>query len=93
MTLPSLVKDVAIKLGIESHIHVEAHPYKLLLYEEGGHFQKHKDSEKESGMFGTLLIQLPAAYEGGELLIELGKNSRLLSLSEDSADKSFYTGI
>lgn len=33
--------------------------YKMLLYEKGSHFLTHKDSEKEKGMFATLVIQLP----------------------------------
>lgn len=40
-------------------------------YEEGGHFRPHKDTEKESGMFGTLVVQLPTAigHEGGTLVV------------------------
>jgi len=34
---------------------VEAHLYKLLLYEQGGFFKPHRDTEKEPGMFGTLV--------------------------------------
>lgn len=40
-------------------------------YEEGGHFRPHKDTEKEVGMFGTLVVQLPTAqgHEGGALIV------------------------
>ncbi|CAN0450803.1 unnamed protein product, partial [Hapterophycus canaliculatus] len=40
-------------------------------YESGGHFRPHKDTEKEAGMFGTLVVQLPTAsgHEGGTLLV------------------------
>ena len=30
---------------------VEANLYKLLVYEEGGHFKPHRDSEKEDGEY------------------------------------------
>lgn len=78
---------------------VEAHLYKLLLYETDGHFAKHKvkqflcyviyfsfceiktlffffffkfvkDTEKENGHFGSLLITLPSNFTGGSLLCE-----------------------
>lgn len=44
---------------------------KLILYESGGHFQPHKDTEKAAGMFATLVIQLPVVggHEGGELVV------------------------
>jgi hypothetical protein len=43
--------------------------YKLLVYDEGGFFLAHRDSEKAGGMFGTLVVSLPSAHEGGELLV------------------------
>lgn len=55
-------------LGIVSHA-VSCTLYKLLLYEEGGHFKPHKDTEKEDRMFGTLIIQLPSCYSGGDVVI------------------------
>ncbi|KAL9644896.1 hypothetical protein ABK040_005376 [Willaertia magna] len=56
-------------LGVSPNKVIEANLYKLLLYEEGGHFDLHLDSEKESGMFATLIIQLPSIYEGGEIKV------------------------
>ncbi|EPQ26345.1 uncharacterized protein PFL1_05993 [Pseudozyma flocculosa PF-1] len=44
-------------------------PYKLLLYEPGGHFACHRDTEKEDGMFATLVIQLPSVHSGGQLIV------------------------
>ncbi|EQC25454.1 hypothetical protein SDRG_16673 [Saprolegnia diclina VS20] len=46
---------------------VDAHLYKQLLYEAGDFFLEHQDTEKEPGMFGTLLVQLPAEHTGGHL--------------------------
>ena len=40
----------------------------MLLYEAGGHFKKHRDTEKEEDMFATLIVQLPSKYSGGELV-------------------------
>ena len=48
---------------------VEARLYKLVLYEEGGFFKAHKDTEKEPGMFATLVVQLPAKHDEGKLVV------------------------
>ena len=65
--LAKLVDRVAEALGTTRK--VEAKLYKLLLYKEGGHFKKHRDTEKEKNMFATLILQLPSVYEGGALVV------------------------
>ena len=63
-----LVARVAEALGLAPK-DVRAEFYKLLVYDEGGFFLPHRDTEKEGGMFGTLVVALPSAHEGGELLV------------------------
>lgn len=60
--------------------------YKLLLYEEDGHFQFHRDSEKEENMFATLVVHLPSIYTGGELTVK--HNSK--EVVYDYSSKSSY---
>lgn len=48
---------------------VEPHLYKLLLYPPGGHFNIHRDTLKEEGMFATTVVQLPSLYTGGALVV------------------------
>ena len=48
---------------------VTAGLYKLLLYDAGGFFVSHRDTEKTKGMFGTLVIVLPSLHRGGELVV------------------------
>jgi hypothetical protein len=48
---------------------VSAEFYKLLIYEQGGFFLPHRDTEKKDGMFGTLTIVLPSVHDGGELVV------------------------
>lgn len=48
---------------------VGLHLYKLLLYEPGCFFAKHRDNERIAGMWGTLVVQLPSEYEGALLRI------------------------
>ena len=63
-----LVARVAEGLGLPPK-EVRAEFYKLLVYDEGGFFMPHRDTEKAGGMFGTLVVALPSAHEGGELLV------------------------
>lgn len=63
-----LLDTVAKELGCDPDVSVSANLYKLLLYEEGAHFKPHKDTEKEPGMFATLVICLPSEYEGGNVV-------------------------
>jgi hypothetical protein len=67
-TLESIVSRCAQDLGCDGG-KVFAEPYKLLLYEPGGFFLSHRDTEKAPGMFGTLVIVLPSAHSGGELVV------------------------
>jgi hypothetical protein len=77
--LRRLVQQAAEQLGLPegSAGSIDARLYKLLLYEQGGHFAAHQDTEKEPGMFGTLVVQLPCAggHQGGRLLVRHGGGS------------------
>ena len=66
--LNSLVQYVTDKMGLEIH-NVYASLYKLLLYEKGGHFKEHKDTQKRPGMFGTLVVQFPSHFVGGAFTV------------------------
>eukprot|EP00111_Clytia_hemisphaerica_P020473 TCONS_00060315-protein len=68
LKLKTLVSKVKEDLGCDSN-HVKSELYKLLLYEEGGHFKPHRDSEKEDGMFATLIVQLPSVFTGNDLIV------------------------
>ena len=48
---------------------VTASLYKLLVYEKGDFFLPHKDTEKEKGMFGTMVVELPSEHSGGALIV------------------------
>ncbi|KAM3418269.1 hypothetical protein BST61_g4270 [Cercospora zeina] len=43
------------ELGIPQGMGIQAHAYKLLIYEQGAMFRPHTDTEKVPGMFGTLV--------------------------------------
>ena len=67
-TLAKILDAAAAGLGCPSG-RVDAHLYKLLVYETGGFFSPHRDTEKADGMIATLSISLPVAGEGGELIV------------------------
>ena len=48
---------------------LDAWLYKLLVYEPGGFFLPHRDTEKTDGMIATLSVSLPVAGVGGELVV------------------------
>lgn len=80
-----LTAHVASELGILSGDKaVRAELYKLLLYEEGAFFERHKDSEKAEGMFGTLVVALPSSHRGGDVLTTFGDRKQTLSTSSSS---------
>jgi len=80
-----ILEQVAAGLGCDG-MAVSAELYKLLIYDTGGFFLVHRDTEKAEGMFGTLVMSLPSAHAGGELLIRhAGREARVdLSRAEFS---------
>ncbi|EPQ26341.1 uncharacterized protein PFL1_05989 [Pseudozyma flocculosa PF-1] len=62
---------IARKMGFPG-TPVTLHLYKLLLYDVGGHFGRHRDTEKEDGMFATLVVQLPSNHTGGQMVVYKG---------------------
>lgn len=81
--LGEIIEKVKDGLGIENHP-ISLSLYKLLIYEEGDFFLSHKDSEKELGMFGTLIIGLPSAHTGGELSIRFDGKEKIIDFSSPS---------
>jgi len=84
--IEEVVSRVATDLGLADQ-QLRAELYKLLLYERGGHFQRHRDSEKLNRMVGSLVVMLPSAFSGGELVIE-HEGSREAFLFEDASAES-----
>lgn len=70
---------------------VKAEPYKLLLYEEGSFFKRHKDSEKAPGMIGTLVICLPSKHEGGS--VHLSHAGKKYVFNTDKASEFGLTSL
>lgn len=87
--LDLLVQRVSKELGC-SNKNVHAKLYKMLLYKKGGHFKKHRDTEKEKNMFATMVVQLPSIYEGGTFNIYHNKEKKSFDFGQ-SNDKAPYS--
>ncbi|XP_037034844.1 uncharacterized protein LOC119073453 [Bradysia coprophila] len=89
--MPLLQQDLRLEVGFRLSL------YKLLLYKTGSFFKPHRDSEKDAGMFGTVVIQLPSIYEGGKLIVR--HNHKMEEVDNSSATTSqngfciFYTAF
>ena len=59
-------------LGLPPGCELTADFHSMLVYAPNQFFIAHQDSEKDDAMIGTLVVTLPSAYTGGELLIEHG---------------------
>lgn len=79
----SLVETVREELGIAHEVRHEL--YKLLVYEKGGFFAPHRDTEKREGMFATLVVSLPSPHEGGTLGVTHDGESRRIELGGSDA--------
>lgn len=78
--LDKMIATIKTDLGLDGY-QVSAHLYKLLINEKGGFVLPHKDSEKEKGMFGTLVVGLPSKHKGGELVVSFGGAQDLVSFA------------
>jgi predicted 2-oxoglutarate/Fe(II)-dependent dioxygenase YbiX len=87
-TLDAIVARAAEGLGVPGTI--EADFYKLLIYDEGGFFVPHRDTEKTKGMFATLILVPPSISEGGELIVRHKDRDVTLDLRcEEPSDIAF----
>lgn len=77
-TLEGIVSRAAEGLGVVGSVTAEL--YKLLVYDAGGFFLEHRDTEKAERMFGTLVVVLPSIYDGGELVLRHAGHEATLDL-------------
>jgi len=69
-------------MGVQEEV-IKAELYKLLVYDPGAFFLRHRDTEKSPGMFGTLVIVLPSEHAGGELVVSHGEKEVTVSLANN----------
>ena len=52
--------------------------------------QPHRDTEKTDEMFGTLIVQLPSEYEGGQLRVKHAKKEHVFDFSGLKGSTGFH---
>jgi len=82
-----VMRSVAEELGLPPD-RLEARLYKLLVYEKGGFFLPHRDSEKHNRMLASMIIVLPNEFEGGELLVRHGATEQKLKFEDAATGKA-----
>ncbi len=90
-TLDRAVALAAQGLGVDES--VAAALYKLLIYDEGSFFVSHRDTEKEPGMFATLVLALPSASSGGELVVRHHEREVKLDLANDDPSELTFAAF
>ena len=67
---------------------VTAHLYKLNIHRPGDFFKAHLDTPRTGNIFGSLVVCLPNAFSGGELVIRHLGQSATYSWGDQQADSS-----
>lgn len=67
--------------------------HNLLIYMPGQFFKAHQDSEKAEGMIATLVVLLPAAFTGGELVVDQHGDQRVFDFSEEHSKNLVFTAF
>ena len=91
-TLAQVVAQAAAGLGCPPE-HTSAQLYKLLVYEPGGFFAPHRDTEKVDGMVATLVVSLPVAGAGGELVIRHRERQTVVDLRTDEPSELAFAAF
>jgi predicted 2-oxoglutarate/Fe(II)-dependent dioxygenase YbiX len=81
------MRSVEVQLGLPAE-RLKAKLYKLLVYEKGGFFLSHRDSEKHDRMVASLIVALPNRFEGGTLIVRHSAAKQQLTFSEAAEGKS-----
>lgn len=90
-SLESVVARVAEGLGAGEGVVAEF--YKLLVYDVGSFFVSHRDTEKSSGMFATLVIALPSLSTGGDLVVRHAGREVTVSMRGDDAGEARFAAF
>jgi predicted 2-oxoglutarate/Fe(II)-dependent dioxygenase YbiX len=90
-TLDELVAAVALGLGVSRPLAADF--YKLLVYDAGSFFVDHRDTEKVSGMFATMVLVLPSTHGGGELIVKHAGREVTLDLHPEDPSEIGFAGF
>lgn len=87
-----VLEQAAQGLGCPPEL-LEAELYKLLIYEPGGFFSVHRDTEKTDGMIATLVISLPTAGVGGQLVVRHQGNEVVIDMNARESSELVFAAF
>lgn len=70
--LPAVLEEARSALGLPPGCRLRAQFHSMLVYERGQFFIAHQDSVTDDDMLATLVVMLPSAHTGGELVVHDG---------------------
>ena len=89
--MDSALEHFRDELGLSSATRLRAEPHSMLVYGKGQFFLPHQDSEKDDAMVGTLVVSLPSAHTGGELVVgHAGESKAYRASKEELTFVAFY---
>ena len=91
-TFGRILDAVTEGLGCPEH-GLAAELYKLLVYEPGGFFAPHRDTEKAPGMVATLVVALPAEGAGGALVVRHNDRETVVDMQTDEPSELVYAAF
>ncbi len=89
--MDSALEHFRDELGLPLTTRLRAEPHSMLVYGKGQFFLPHQDSEKDDAMVGTLVVSLPSAHTGGELVVgHAGESKAYRASKEELTFVAFY---
>jgi 2OG-Fe(II) oxygenase superfamily len=89
--MDSALEHFRDELGLPPVTRLRAEPHSMLVYGKGQFFLPHQDSEKDNAMVGTLVVSLPSAHTGGELVVgHAGESKAYRASKEELTFVAFY---
>ena len=73
-SLEKMLNRMKVQMKLPEESKLEAKLHNMLIYGPGQFFKQHQDSEKIEGMIATLVMILPCAHIGGNLVLKHNKS-------------------
>lgn len=91
-TFEQILEETAGGLGFAADA-IAAELYKVLIYEPGGFFAPHRDTEKRDRMVATLVVTLPTAGSGGDLVVRHRGREQVVNMRTDEPSELVHAAF
>lgn len=91
-TLAQILREAAAGLGFPPAV-ISGQLYKMLVYESGGFFAPHRDTEKADRMVATLVVSLPTAGNGGDLVVRHHGREQVVEMQTDEPSELVHAAF